>query len=404
MSEWKETTLGEISLDVAYGYTERASFKNIGPKFLRITDIQDDFINWDNVPYCPISKKNYSKYKLDIGDIVIARTGNSTGATATIKKQVEAVFASYLIRFKLDSTKADYNFIDFVLRSYKWKSFVNTVKGGSAQAGANAKQFSEFPILLPPLSEQKAIAAVLSCLDDKIELLRQQNQTLEKIAQTLFKHWFVDFEFPNEDGKPYKSSGGKMVDSELGEIPDGWRVGRLGDEFKIIMGQSPAGSSYNERGEGTIFFQGRTDFGFRFPEIRLYTTEPKKIAEKFDVLLSVRAPVGNINMSPEKCCIGRGLAAIKSDYKSYAYYKMKHYKPYFNVFESEGTVFGALTKEGFDSLQSLIPTDSVVAKFETVINPIDNKIFNNNQQIQTLSRLRDTILPKLMKGEVRVQV
>jgi len=292
---WTITTLGEVAENIAYGYTESSSQEKVGPKFLRITDIQDDFISWDSVPYCPISKEDHDKYRLEIGDVVIARTGNSTGATATIKDDIDAVFASYLIRFKIDKKRADFRFIDFLLRSEMWKGFVKSVKGGSAQGGANARNFAEFPVLLPHTAEQKAIAAVLSALDDKIELLRKQNKTLESIAQTLFKRWFVDFEFPNEKGKPYKSSGGKIVGSTLGKIPAGWQVGRLADEFQIIMGQSPDGSSYNEDGNGMIFFQGRTDFQERFPATRLYTTEPKRIAEKNDVLVSVRAPVGDIN-------------------------------------------------------------------------------------------------------------
>lgn len=94
---WQETTLGEISLDISYGYTQSASKKIVGPKFLRITDIQNDFVEWDQVPYCVITDKSYQKYKLSIGDLVVARTGNSTGAVATIKSEIDAVFASYLI-------------------------------------------------------------------------------------------------------------------------------------------------------------------------------------------------------------------------------------------------------------------------------------------------------------------
>src|SRR5690606_5152419 len=138
----------------------------------------------------------------------------------------------------------------------------------------------------------------------------------------LFKEWFVDFNFLNGKGKPYKKSGGKMMESELGEIPEGWRVGSLDEEFEITMGQSPPGESYNEKEEGMIFFQGRTDFQERFPKTRLYTTDPKRIAEKFDVLVSVRAPVGDINVAFERCCIGRGLAAVAGKYKSYALYKV----------------------------------------------------------------------------------
>mgnify|MGYP001601917345 CR=1 FL=1 len=248
---------------------------------------------------------------------------------------------------------------------------------------------------IPSLPEQRAIAAVLSPLDDKIELLREQNKTLEATAQAIFKEWFVNFNFPGATGK--------MIDSELGEIPMEWRVGKLGDEVKITMGQSPAGESYNENKEGMIFFQGRTDFGERFPKIRLYTNEPKRVAKKFDVLVSVRAPVGDINIASDDCCIGRGLATVSSKYKSYALYRIQSLKETFDKFETEGTVFGSINKDSFLNIEVLIPQIENVEAFDATINTIDKKIFNNHIQIQTLSALRDALLPKLMKGEVRVE-
>ena len=404
MSDWKETNLGSICTSIQYGYTESASDNPKDPKFLRITDIQEDFINWNTVPHCPINDDDFLKYKLEIGDICIARTGNSTGAVGFIKDNIKAVFASYLIRYKIDTSLAFPTFINFLLKSLHWKKFVTSIKSGSAQAGANAKSFAEFPIQLPPLFEQKRIADVLSCLNAKIENLRRQNETLEAIAQTLFKHWFIDFEFPNADGKPYKSSGGAMITSELGDIPRGWKVGTLSNEFEIIMGQSPAGSSFNEDKQGIVFFQGRTDFGFRFPSVRLYTTEPSRIAEKFDILVSVRAPVGDINVASEKCCIGRGLAAIKSKDKSYCLHKLKSYKKLFNLFESEGTVFGSINKQSFNDLASIIPNNEVIKNFEILVQTMDKKFYVNNLQIQTLTKTRDTLLPKLMSGQLRVDM
>jgi type I restriction enzyme S subunit len=401
--EWKETILGELADNIAYGYTESASEEEIGPKFLRITDIQEDFINWETVPYCQISENDHKKYKLEIGDVVIARTGNSTGAIATIKENVDAVFASYLIRFKINRRKADYRFIDFLLRSNLWKNFVGSVKSGSAQGGANAKAFSSFPILLPSLPEQRAIASVLSAFDDKIELLREQNKTLESIAQTLFNRWFVEFNFPDENGQPYRDSGGKMIDSELGEIPEGWRVGKLGDELEVIMGQSPKGETYNTENDGMEFYQGRADFGERFPTIRLFTTDPMKVAKPMDVLLSVRAPVGEINQTLRKCCIGRGLAAIRSNYKSYTFYRLFNEQEKLKLYEDSGTVFGSITKSAIENIEYIVPFQNIIRQFEEKVHILDQKIFNNHFQIQTLSQLRDSILPKLMRGEVRVK-
>ena len=194
MSEWKKTTLGKISNKISYGYTESANNKPVGPKFLRITDIANGRLQWDKVPYCPISKVNFEKYALKTGDIVIARTGATTGATYTIKTNdpKNVVFASYLIRYQIDQTLADPFFIDFILKSNYWNGFIDGIKGGSAQPGANAKQFASFEIKLPPLPEQKAIAEVLGSLDDKIDLLHRQNKTLEQMAETLFRQWFVE--------------------------------------------------------------------------------------------------------------------------------------------------------------------------------------------------------------------
>ena len=276
-------------------------------------------------------------------------------------------------------------------------------EGSTGQTELPRTKLDNFPVLLPPLHEQRAIAAVLSSLDDKIELLREQNKTLESIAQTIFKEWFVKFNFPSAEGKPYKASGGKMIDSELGEIPEGWRGGKLENEFQIIMGQSPEGDSYNEFGNGMVFFQGRAEFQERFPKIRLYTTAPKRLAKKFDILVSVRAPVGDINVAFEACCIGRGLGAIRSKYKSYALYKIQSLKGTLQNFESEGTVFGSINKDSFANIEVIIPPSLYIEKYDEIVSPIDQKIFNNNFQFQTLSTFRDALLPKLMKGEVRVK-
>jgi type I restriction enzyme S subunit len=280
--------------------------------------------------------------------------------------------------------------------------YIERLSSGSTFSEATATLMRDLTIQLPPLTEQKAIAIILTSLDDKIELLRRQNKTLEKIAQTIFKEWFVEFNFPDKYGKPYKSSGGKLIDSELGAIPEGWRVGKLSDEFEIIMGQSPPGSSYNQTKDGEVFFQGRTDFGERFPKTRLYTTNPKRMAEAFDVLVSVRAPVGDINVASESCCIGRGLGAVRGKYRSYTLYKVIHLQDELRAFEAEGTVFGSIGKNDFNSVVVIIPDQEFVSSFDGVVAHMDEKILNNHNQIQTLTKLRDTLLPRLMSGQVRI--
>jgi type I restriction enzyme S subunit len=170
------------------------------------------------------------------------------------------------------------------------------------------------------------------------------------------------------------------------------------------MGQSPPGSSYNSAATGMTFFQGITEFGTRFPRIRLYTSEPKKIAEQFDILVSVRAPVGEINVAPFRLCIGRGLAAIRSEYRSYSLYKIMSLRERISKFDSEGTVFGAITKDSLEKLQVILPDSAVKKTANEILQPLDNRIFHNHQEIISLTSLRDVLLPKLMSGQLRVKV
>ena len=224
---------------------------------------------------------------------------------------------------------------------------------------------------------------------------RRINDNLEQQAQALFKSWFIDFE-------PFKD--GEFVDSELGMIPKGWRVGSLSDISEIIMGQSPSGDSYNENGIGEIFYQGRTEFGDRFPSIRLYTTAPNRMAEMNSILLSVRAPVGDINVALHKCCIGRGLASIKAidKYYSFVLYTLKSMKKDFDVYNGEGTVFGSINKDSINSMSVIIPTDDVKSDFENIVSKLDNEYRLNHNEIVNLTNLRDSLLPCLMSGELKI--
>jgi len=383
MSEWRGTTLGNLSLDVSYGYTASANFENGQSKFLRITDIQNGIVNWKTVPYCSIDHQNYQKYKLLDGDIVIARTGNSTGENYLFCGDENVVFASYLVRFRIDKNIAYPRFVWYTLRTPDWWQFINNSKTGSAQAGANAKVLGSFPILLPPLPEQKAIARILGSLDDKIELNRRMNETLEAMARAIFKDWFVDFgptRAKMEGRAPYLpepiwSLFPEAIDP-LSGLPVGWKLGTIGECFNLVMGQSPPGKTYNDNGQGLPFFQGRTDFGFRFPENRKYCTSPTRIAEANDTLVSVRAPVGDINMAWEKCCIGRGIASLrhKSGTPGFTYYSAWAIQQELFKYEHTGTVFGSITKNQLMSLSTIEPSQDFLKLFDEYMSPIDESI------------------------------
>lgn len=183
-----------------------------------------------------------------------------------------------------------------------------------------------------------------------------------------------------------------------------WTEGTLNDIADITMGQSPSGSSYNEDGNGIIFFQGRAEFGFRFPTVRLYTIEPKRMACANDTLMSVRAPVGDLNVAHTDCCIGRGLAAIhsKNNHQSFVLYTMFSLKKQLDVFNGEGTVFGSINRNSLKEMPILIPSREKIYEFEALVAPMDAAIRNNYDEISRLEKLRDSLLPKLMSGELEV--
>ena len=262
----------------------------------------------------------------------------------------------------------------------------------SAQPGLSIQTLSKQIIRLPSISYQREISTVLKSLDDKIELNRRINDNLEQQAQALFKSWFVDFD-------PFKDR--KFVDSELGKIPEGWKVGYLSEIADIIMGQSPNGSTYNENGEGIIFYQGRAEFGTRFPSIRLFTTNPTRIAPANSILISVRAPVGDINITHKECCIGRGLASAvsRTNKSAFLLYTLFSLKSDLDKFNAEGTVFGSINRKALETLKILIPTNDIISKFEAIVASMDQQILTLHLESENLKILRDTLLPKLMSGE-----
>ncbi|WP_420934414.1 restriction endonuclease subunit S [Alteromonas sp. A081] len=256
-------------------------------------------------------------------------------------------------------------------------------------------------------NEQTEIANVLTAIDKKIELNNRINAELEAMAKTLYDYWFVQFDFPDANGKPYKTSGGKMDFNPTlkREIPEGWSDKTLSQIANITMGQSPEGISYNDEGVGTIFYQGSTDFGWLFPTTRQYTTAPSRMAMKGDILLSVRAPVGDINIANTDCCIGRGLAALNSKTGSdgFLFYVMKYFKQIFERRNSEGTTFGSITKNDLHSLTLAYPTLDLLKKYDDVVTNYNKMIFERSFENRELASLRDWLLPMLMNGQVTVR-
>jgi type I restriction enzyme S subunit len=255
----------------------------------------------------------------------------------------------------------------------------NIAVGGSTMPILNKTTFESLEFLTAPLTEQRAIAAVLSSLDDKIELLREQNKTLEATAQAIFKEWFVNFNFPGATGK--------TIDSELGKIPEGWRVGKLGEEFKIEYGKSD--KNFDADGLHPVYGAGGIVGYSNFADYRDY-----------QVIIGCRGTCGNITLAYEDSKITHNSLIISSDW----------FKPFIYLYLHSVDIGKAITGStqpqitigDLDNIEILIPQNKIVSTFVEIIAPIFKKKGNNNSQIQTLATFRDALLPKLMKGELRV--
>ncbi len=355
------------------------------------------------------------------GDIVFTHRGN-IGQVAYISN--DSKFEKYIISqsqfyLRCDESKAIPEYIARFFKSAEGqhKLLANASQVGVPSIARPVTYLRTVEVYLPPLPEQRAIAYILDTLDDKIELNRRMNETLEEMARALFKYWFVDFgpvrakmegrwrrgeSLPGLPAEMYDLFPDRLVESELGEVPEGWEVKTLVECFNLTMGQSPPGSTYNEDGEGLPFFQGRTDFGFRYPENRKFCTAPTRIAEPGDTLVSVRAPVGDINMAWERCCAGRGVAVLRhrSGARSFTCYSAWAIQQELKQYEHSGTVFGAINKRQFEALSVVEPMPEIVVRFEDQVGPIDNCIKKNVYESRTLVKIRDILLPRLISGKI----
>ena len=375
--------LGEL-YKVHNGLSKGRQYFGKGNPFLSFSTV---FNNWflpeTLQDFVETTDKEQNSFSIQRGDVFITRTSetmNELGmSSVALKDYPTATYNGFVKRLRPIDNRVLPEYIGYYLRSPSFRSkFLSLTGSMISRASLRNESLLDMEILLPPLDYQKKIASYLMVLDKLIKCNIKQNDNLATQAMLYYKQL--------------------ISTNALSKC-------NLGDIASIIMGQSPSGSSYNEEGKGLVFYQGRTDFGFRFPTRRVYTTKPKKIAEKNDVLLSVRAPVGDINVANESCCIGRGLCALRSLYStpSFLYYTMDSLRPQLNQFNGGGTIFGSINQASLNSLQIHIPAFEQIKSFETKAAPLDAMIMNNNNEILRIASLRDFLLPRLMSGEIPIE-
>lgn len=419
-NNWHMVSLRDV-VDLRISGVDKKTKKGEHPvRLCNYTDVYNNtFINADmDFMTATATENEIFKCLLSDGDVIITKDSekhDDIGVPALVRGDIPNLVCGYHLTILRPTPKIDGNYLYYALNTVEARHQFQSYANGITRFGLRKTDIGFVEIPLPPLDEQRSIAHTLRTLDDKIGLNRRMNQTLEEMARTLFKSWFVDFDpvRAKMDGRwkrgesllglpaeYYDMFPDRLVDSELGDVPRGWKTKALVDCYRLTMGQSPPSNTYNENGDGAPFFQDRTDFGPRYPSNRKYCTSPTRFAQAGDTLVSVRAPVGDINLSWEQCCIGRGLAALRhnSGSISFTYYKMWSMQRQLRQYEHTGTVFGAINKKQFESLLVTEPVVKVVEAYDVYALQLDNRIRLNEVACRTLSAQRDTLLPKLMSS------
>ena len=365
-------------------------FQEEGIPVLKIANVKANNILLDNLQCVSeeIAEKK-KKGRVYKGDILLTMTGNRkeggpdswVGKAALFRENGHYMLNQRLCIVRPDTSKVNTEYLAYYLSSWDAQLyFINHSTSSGGQANISPAIINDYEVALPSLEIQRKIAHVLTMMDLKIRANVAINRNLAEQAKALYK---------------------KMI---LDAADDSWQEGALSNVAAITMGQSPKGDTYNEDGSGEVFYQGRAEFGERFPTRRLFTTDPKRMAEENDVLMSVRAPVGDLNVAYEKCCIGRGLSAIhsKDGHQSYILYTMHFLRSALDQFNGEGTVFGSINKDALNKMSIAIPPKSVMDAFEQIVAPMDLAIKKNYEETCRLTTLRDSLLPKLMSGELDV--
>ncbi len=270
---------------------------------------------------------------------------------------------------------------------------IKSMVGTSGRQRAQRATVENIVIRVPKIEEQRRIATILSAYDELIENNRRRIQLLEQAARLLYKEWFVHLRFPG-----YERAA--IIDG----VPKGWGKKTLGDVARITMGQSPKSAFYNKDENGLPFHQGVANFGNRFPSHKIYCTEENRLAESGDILFSVRAPVGRINIARDKIVIGRGIAAIRSNrnQQSLLFYTLKNHFHKEDMMGS-GTIFTAVTKKEIHGVELMLAPNRIANMFAKYVRPIDYQIANLQLTIEKLTTARDFILPRLLNGKIPVR-
>lgn len=413
-NEWKEYNLDELCLEITDGSHSSPKTVEQGYPMASVKDMEYSKINLETCR--KISKEDYEKLvkgkcKPEINDVLIAKDGSYLKYVNVVKEDIDLVLLSSIAILRPDIRKIDPDFFKYYLvNPVISKRLEQGYVSGSVIRRIVLKDFKKFKIKIPDIIVQKRIARILLDLDKKIEINNKINKKLEEMAQAIFKQWFVDFEFPNEDGKPYKSSGGEMVESELGMIPKGWNSKSLLDIADYLNGlaMQKFRPKDDEKGIPVLKIkelrQGKSDENSDLCSLNI---DPKYIIHDGDVIFSWSGSLLVDFWCGGKCGLNQHLFKVTSSkFEKWFYYLWTkyHLDKFTRIAKDKATTMGHIKRADLSNSIVLVPNEVIMNKANLILNPIIEKIIEARIEERKLSQLRDTLLPKLMSGEIRVPI
>ena len=400
MAGWCDCALGNL-VDVKHGYAFLGKhFRSTGS---HIVLTPGNFFDEGGFKKKGDREKWYSgpipeDYVLKEGDLIVAMTEQAEGLLGS--SAIVPCGGLYLHNQRLglvrilDESKTDRHFVYYLFNSKPVRQQIRASASGVKIRHTAPSRIADVKVSVPTLRLQRRVAGILSAYDELIENNQRRIRILETMARALYREWFVEFRFPGHDKIP-------RVASPLGDIPQGWEVKKLKDVCHLTMGQSPKSEFYNQIGEGQPFHQGVTDFGDRFPTDRLFCTVEGRVAEAGDILFSVRAPVGRMNIADKRIVLGRGLSAIRHNegHQAFLWEQLR------NRFSKDdmmgnGAIFAAVTKGDMQGIELVCPPSALVGAAAKYFEPINSQIGALTKEIQNLRCTRDLLLPRLLSGQV----
>ena len=406
--EWKEVRLGDVCNIITGFPFPGKKYSKEGIRVVRGDNVTIGNLRWDTEKDKrwnePFDKTEY--YSLQANDIVIGMDGSRVGKNkARIKEEDLPLLLAQRVACVRHNELAEQDYLYYNIFSKKFIDYVNSIHTGSAIPHISQKQIEDYKSLLPNLETQRRIASILSSLDRKIELNNKINTDLEEMAQAIFKNWFVDFE-------PFKD--GKFVDSELGMIPEGWKVGRADDFYQINIGKTPPRKEHkwfsnNPADKIWVSIANMGNSGIFISDSSEYLTKEAVdrhniiMVPRNTILLSFKLTVGRVAIADKELTTNEAIARfILSDdkYMEYLYLYLKKYD--YNSLGSTSSIATAVNSKTIKGMQMLQPSDKIIDAFHIQVNPIFEKIRSLTKENSRLSLLRDTLLPRLMSGELEV--